>query len=55
MHFVREIWLRHVKCAAAREGIYFIFDISEYFTNLCVDFFRLRAVHGASFSPDING
>ena len=20
MHFVREIWLRHVKCAAAREG-----------------------------------
>ena len=24
MHFVREIWLRHVKCDTAREGIYFI-------------------------------
>ena len=24
MHFVREIWLRHGKCAAARRWIYFI-------------------------------
>ena len=29
MHFVREIWLRHVKCAAAREGIYFISHCDE--------------------------
>ena len=44
MHFVREIWLRHVKCAAAREGIYFISHCDEgaIFHNLRSKLFHIH-------------
>ena len=35
MHFVREICLRHVKCAAAREGIYFISHRMKWDVSQC--------------------
>ena len=49
MHFVREIWLRHVKCAAAREGfISFHIERSEIFHN-----FRKKII-SHSATPNIS-
>ena len=51
MHFVREIWLRHVKCAAAREGfISFHIERSEIFHN-----FRKKIIsHSATPNISLN-
>ena len=49
MHLVREIWLRHVKCAAAREGfISFHIERSEIFHN-----FRKKII-SRSATPNIS-
>ena len=44
MHFVREIWLRHVKCAAARGG-FISFHVAtkwQYFTIFSRKLFHIR-------------
>ena len=45
MHFVREIWLRHVKYACGRVGIYFISHCDQreqYFTIFSRKLFHIR-------------
>ena len=55
MHFVREIWLRHVKCAAAREGFISFhiatagcnisqFSHENYFTFGIAEYFTIFAL-----------
>ncbi len=56
MHFVREIFLRNVKYAAACEGIYFISHsaLSEYFTIYTVNYFTFcdsKIFHFFAFYP----
>ena len=53
MHDLREIWLRHAKCAAAHEGIYFISHRTELWRREIFHNFRKKII-SHSASPNIS-